>query len=121
MKDDVGKSYVECCRRRLLEEYLPKIRRCMDELSEEDLWWRAHETDNSIGNMLLHLSGNVRQWIISGIGGVKDTRERQKEFAERNRLPKAELLTRLESTLLEADKVLERFDTSKLMEIRRIQ
>ncbi len=118
---DVGVEYVAYCRRRLLKEYFQKIEQCLQELTDEDVWWRAHETNNSIGNLLLHLSGNVRQWIISGIGGAHDVRNRPQEFAERTHLPKEKLLDNLNATLVEADQVLERFDNSKLLEVRHIQ
>ena len=81
MDQTVATHFIAYSRRRLAKEYLPKIQRCVQELSEEDIWWRAHETDNSIGNLLLHLSGNIRQWIISGVGGMPDTRNRAGEFA----------------------------------------
>jgi len=119
--DEVGKAVVAYCRDRLVREYLPKIKSCCEQLGEEDLWWRAHETNNSIGNLLLHLSGNVRQWIISGVGEVRDVRERSKEFAARGTLPKAELMERLEATIGEADSVLAELDVSKLPEKRKIQ
>lgn len=118
---DVGTEYVSYCRRRLMKEYLPKIRRCLSELSEDDVWWRAHETDNSVGNLILHLSGNIRQWIVSGIGGSPDARNRAQEFLERTRVPKITLLGILEETLQESDRVLERFDAAKLLEVRHIQ
>lgn len=121
MNNEVGKKYMEYCRQRMLEEFWPRIQRCVQELSEEDIWWRAHETNNSVGNLLLHLSGNVRQWIVSGIGGRPDARNRQQEFAEREGIPKAELLQRLETALREADEALERFDVGKLLEVRHIQ
>jgi uncharacterized damage-inducible protein DinB len=104
-----------------MEEYLPKIISCFDQLSEEDAWWRAHETDNSIGNLLLHLNGNIRQWILGGIGGVEIVRHRQQEFDERNHIPKAELLKIFQATLQEADSVLELFDPEKLLEVRHFQ
>ncbi|MBI4546592.1 MAG: DUF1572 family protein [Ignavibacteriae bacterium] len=118
---NIGAAYITYCHQRLLKEYFPKIVRCLDELSEDDVWWRAHETNNSIGNLILHLCGNVRQWIISGIGGKQDVRNRPKEFSEREQIPKSELLTILESTLREADRALEQFDLSKLLEVRHIQ
>jgi uncharacterized damage-inducible protein DinB len=121
MNDEFARQHMEFCRRKLLQEYLPRIQRCLSELSEEDVWWRAHETDNSVGNLLLHLSGNVRQWIISGVGGAKDARERQQEFDERGHAPKADLMRKLEETLREADVVLEKLDLSNLLEIRHIQ
>ena len=117
----VGSEYIAYCRRRLLNEYLPKIQRCFDELSDDDIWWRTHETDNSIGNLILHLNGNIRQWIISGIGGAADIRNRPLEFSERSHIPKAELLKRFEETLYEADKTLEHFDVAKLLEMRHFQ
>ena len=117
----VGKEYIAYCRRRLMKEYLPKIQRCMHELSDDDIWWRANETSNSIGNLILHLCGNMRQWIVSGIGGAQDVRNRSQEFSERTRLPKSALIRMFENTLQEVDRVLERFDTSALLEVRHIQ
>lgn len=105
----------------MLNEYLPKFQRCFDELSEEELWWRVNETDNSVGNIVLHLCGNIRQWIIAGVGGAEDIRERAKEFSEHTHIPKNELLKKLETTLQEADVVLQQLDTSTLLEMRHIQ
>jgi uncharacterized damage-inducible protein DinB len=121
LQSDTGKEYIAYCCRRLSEEYLPRVQRCVSELSEEDFWWRAHETDNSVGNLLLHLSGNIRQWIISGIGGMPDVRHRPQEFAEREHFPKSEVLNKFEQTVAEAVAILERFDSTKLLEKKTIQ
>lgn len=121
ISNDVGREYLLYCRRRLLNEYLPRVKRCLEELSEQDIWWRVHETNNSVGNLILHLAGNVRQWIISGIGGSEDKRDRPKEFAERGPIPKDALWKKIASTLREADAVLERFDATKMLEVRHIQ
>lgn len=121
VKSHIGKEYISYCRRRLLKEYLPKIQGCFDELLEEDVWWRAHETDNSIGNLILHLCGNIRQWIISGIGGAPDERNRVLEFSERRHIAKKEVMKKFEETLLEADRVLEEFDADQLLEVRHFQ
>lgn len=118
---NVGVAFLSYCRRRLLEEYLPRVKRCLDELSEEDLWWRSHETDNSVGNLLLHLNGNIRQWIMSGIGDAPSARDRQTEFSARNLIPKDALLKTFEATLQEADQVLQQFDPKKLLETKHIQ
>ena len=75
----------------------------------------------SVGNLLLHLNGNVRQWIISGFGGATDSRERSKEFAEKGPHPSSVLLARLERTLREAAEVIEGLDPDSLLETRRIQ
>ena len=118
---NIGREYISYCRSRLLGEYLPRIYRCLDQLSEEDVWWRAHESDNSIGNLILHLCGNVHQWITSGIGGAPDARNRPVEFSERGPIARAELRRRLDTTLHGADRVLEQFDPAKLLELRHIQ
>ncbi|HLX12118.1 MAG TPA: DUF1572 family protein [Bacteroidota bacterium] len=121
LNNAVAKAYITYSRNRFLKEYYPRIEQCVNSLSEDDVWWRAHETDNSIGNLILHLTGNVRQWIVSGIGGAEDKRNRPKEFAEREHLSKSEILARMKETLLEADKVLAEFDVSKILEVNHIQ
>ena len=116
-----GAAYLSYCRRRLTEEYLPGILRCLDELSDEEIWWRPHENGNSIGNLVLHLSGNVGQWINSGLGDNPDTRNRKSEFSERGPVPRNELIDRLVTTLRDADATLARFDPSRLLGKRNIQ
>jgi hypothetical protein len=76
---------------------------------------------NAIGNLLLHLSGNVRQWIVSGVGGAADTRRRWKEFEERTPVPKAELLARLDATVAEAVAAIRNLSADELARPRRIQ
>ncbi len=119
--DAIARAFILDNRQRLLEEFLPRIKRCVSELSEEDIWWRAHETDNSVGNLILHLNGNVRQWIITGLGGQEDVRNRPAEFAERSHIPATDLIAKFESTMLEADRVLARFDAGRLLEVRHFQ
>ena len=119
--NNVGDAFILQSRLHLKEDFLPKILRCLEQLTEPDIWWRAHQANNSAGNLVLHLAGNVRQWIISGLGGAEDKRHRALEFAERGPLPKAELLAKLEETLAEADKVLANFPSAQLTEERTIQ
>ncbi len=121
MSNFVGREYLAYCRRRFLQEYFPRIQECLEELSEEDVWWRPNDESNSIGNLILHLCGNVRQWIITGIGGAHDTRVRDLEFSEKGPIPKSELLAKMHNTLNEADAVLEQFDSTKFLEIKHIQ
>lgn len=118
---DISTAFIAQSRSLLMEDYLPRIERCLEKLSDAELWWRANEQSNSIGNLLLHLSGNVRQWIVCGLGGSTDTRIRQQEFDERGGIPRSALLGRLTETLGEADAVLASLDTSKLLEAREIQ
>lgn len=105
----------------LTEDYFPRIRVCVDRLSDEDLWWRPAPGSNSIGNLMLHLAGNARQWIVSGVGGAPDTRRRQGEFDERGPLPRGELLDRLGGTVQEVAAVIVRVSPAQLGETRRIQ
>ncbi len=105
----------------LRESLLPRARTALARLSDDEVWWRPNEHSNSVGNMLLHLCGNIRQWIISGVGGMPDTRTRPLEFSEEGPIPASELLARLEDTVDEAVSVLERLDRSRLLEERRIQ
>ncbi len=101
-----GLAFLRQARFRLREDYYIKISRTLEMLSQEQVWWRPNEASNSIGNLLLHLCGNLRQWIVAGVGGAPDVRDRLREFAERDSRSKAELLALLEATLTEADAVL---------------
>jgi hypothetical protein len=67
-----------------LAQNLNRIETCVPKLSAAALWARASENENSVGNLLLHLEGNVRQWILSGVGGAADHRDRPAEFAARS-------------------------------------
>jgi hypothetical protein len=82
-----------------LDAALSRIAHCVSQLSEEQVWARERADMNSIGNLVLHLTGNVGQLIVSGIGGVADTRQRQAEFDARGPMPKAELLAGLEAVV----------------------
>jgi uncharacterized damage-inducible protein DinB len=119
--DEVGQSFIACARAYFAEDYLPKIERCLELLTDEQIWWRANPQSNSIGNLLLHLSGNVRQWIVCGVGGARDERDRDFEFAQRDMIPRDELLAKLKQTLNEADAALAKFDAGKLLERHLIQ
>jgi len=92
---DVSQQFVGDSRTFLTQDYLPKIERCVSQLTPEQIWSRANDASNSIGNLLLHLAGNVRQYLVAGLTHAPDTRDRPKEFLERNRVAKAELLQRL--------------------------
>ncbi len=119
--NDVAQKFIAQARSYLSGDYLPKIERCLEQLSDEEVWWRANPESNSIGNLLLHLAGNVRQWIVCGLGGAPDARVRQQEFDERSIIPRAELLALVKGTLSEVDDTLASLDPSLLLEQRRIQ
>jgi uncharacterized damage-inducible protein DinB len=91
-----------------LIKYLKRIVRCLELLNEEEIWWRPNSASNSAGNIVLHLCGNIRQWILSGLGGARDVRERDKEFTERGPIPRQALIERLQSTVEEACETIDR-------------
>jgi len=121
MSENVSKAFIARASEFLLGDYLPKIERCLEKLTDEQIWWRANEESNSIGNLILHLCGNARQWIICGVGSQPDNRNRDAEFERRDPIPRAELLTLLRSTLSEIQTTLEDLDPSMLLERRKIQ
>jgi len=105
----------------LLSDYQPKIERCLERLTDEQIWWRANEESNSIGNLILHLCGNARQWIVTGLGAEPDARNRDAEFEQRDLIPRDELLALLRSTLADVERTLRRFDPTMVLELRTIQ
>lgn len=121
MNSETGRAFLAEARRHLVEDYLPKIERCLERLTDEQVWWRASERSNSVGNLLLHLEGNLRQWIVCGVGGAVDARVRDREFAERRNLPREELLRALRAAVSEADEALARLGPEALLETRRVQ
>jgi len=119
--DAVSRAFIEQAIDFLTSEYLPKIERCLEQLSNEQIWWRANEESNSIGNLVLHLCGNARQWIVSGLGFEVDARVRDAEFSRRDPVKRAELLNLLRTTLADVESVLRKLDPSTLLEKRTIQ
>ena len=106
----------------LRDYYLPRIKEAVELLSDDQIWLREGDVSNSIGNLLLHLAGNVRQHLISGVGQRhEDKRDRPAEFSAVGGMTKADPLERLETTVMEAADVLETFDPSQLMTRRAIQ
>ncbi|KAF0248257.1 MAG: hypothetical protein FD167_2343 [bacterium] len=118
---EASQTFIDGSRTFLTQDFLPKIEACVDRLTDEEIWWRANEQSNSIGNLLLHLSGNVRQWIVSGLGNQPDHRIRQQEFDERSHVPKQELIATLKSAVEEAGMVLAKLNPNSLLENRTIQ
>ena len=117
----IAGSFLDRSRYYLCREYPTKIRAAVEAMPGDRLWWRPNEQTNSVGNLLLHLSGNVRQWIVSGVGGHPDVRKRNMEFAARGGATAADMLAGLDATLREADEVLRALLPSELLERRSIQ
>ena len=113
--------FVDASRDYLLDQYLPRIRSCCVPLTESDIWWRPDTGSNSIGNLILHIEGNARQWLIGGVGQRSNTRDRDGEFAAQGGMGKEDLLAVLTATFLEIDGVLAQIRSEQLEEPRLIQ
>jgi len=120
MTDALQKEFLACSID-TLRQHAGRIEGCLGKLTPEQVWARGSENENAIGNLVLHLCGNVRQWIISGVGGSPDSRQRDEEFAARGGVPAAELLEKLHATIDEAAGVLERVTAERLAEPLVIQ
>ena len=125
---DLAAEFLSMSRQYLGTEYPTKLRAAVNALPADALWWRANEQSNSVGNLLLHLDGNVRQWIVNGVGATNAAsvdlswkRDRSGEFAARSGPDSRELLSRLERTLREADVVLARLTPESLASRCEIQ
>jgi uncharacterized damage-inducible protein DinB len=114
------KHFIDTCRYYVGSDYLPKIRRCLETLSEQDIWWRPNPNSNSVGNLVLHLAGNIRQWIASGVGGRPDIRARAEEFAADGTgngatWDRKRLVAHLEAALAEVDGALAELSPDALL------
>ena len=119
--DGIAQTFLDKSRHLIVSDYVPKIERCLDDLAETDIWWRPNEASNSIGNLLLHLQGNVTQWLVASFNRWDDKRNRPAEFSARSGLAASVLLERLETTMDEAARVLDRLTVEELLAPYEIQ
>ncbi|MGA7237348.1 MAG: DUF1572 family protein [Bryobacteraceae bacterium] len=106
---------------RKLELLTSRIESCLDQLNEEQVWTRGGENENAAGNLVLHLCGNVRQWIVSGVGGAPDMRERDAEFAAQGGVSISDLKRRLRDVADESAAVLRQIPAARLTDRVTIQ
>jgi hypothetical protein len=118
---DLHTAFFEFSRKKLIEQYWPRLRTCVERLSDEQVWWRPNDASNSIGNLILHLNGNVRQWLVSSFKRSNDIRDRPAEFRERRLIPASALLEKLDTTLKEAAEVLASLSEADLLTTFEIQ
>jgi len=104
-----------------LDQLVHRIADCLGRLRDDQIWARGSENENAIGNLVLHLCGNVRQWLIAGVGGEPDVRDRDGEFSARGGASASELTGRLQATVAAAIQVLDRLPSDRLRETVRIQ
>lgn len=100
---------------------LGRVAHCVGQLSDEQVWSRSRPDLNSIGNLILHLNGNVRQLILSGVGDQPDDRDRPGEFATRTSIPSDELLGQLVTTVRRAQETIRSASSKALCEAIRVK
>lgn len=125
MLDSMAKTtselFVEFSRRKLGTQYWPRLRACVESLSDEQIWWRPNAASNSIGNLVLHLNGNMRQWLVDSFNARQDRRDRPAEFAAEGGLSGADLIGKLGATVDEGLAVLDRLTEAELTAEYEIQ
>lgn len=121
MPQDLATIFLEHSRKKLFSEWWPRMQATVENLTQDQLWWRPNDASNSVGNLLLHLNGNVRQWLVSSFNQQSDQRNRPAEFAEKAGGPATELLARLGATMNEASAVLSRLTEKDLLAPMEIQ
>lgn len=113
--------FLEFSRKKLLDQYWPRMSSCVASLTDEQIWWRPNDACNSIGNLLLHLNGNVTQWMICSFNRLEDDRNRPVEFNQREQIAGKILLDRLDKTMQKAAEVLARLTPEELAATYHIQ
>lgn len=113
--------FVEFSREKVIDQYWPRLRACVESLTDDQIWWRPNAASNSIGNLVLHLNGNVRQWLVASFERLEDGRDRPAEFAANDGISREELLERLGQTMERAGVVLARLTEADLLAHYEIQ
>ncbi len=94
---------------------------CMDQLDDTQVWYRPNPQSNAIGNLVLHLVGNLRQWILAGIENLPDTRDRPAEFSAASGHTRKQLQNLLKDTVEECCRVIDKMPAVRVLERKRIQ
>ncbi len=118
---ELARLFLDFSRKKMMDQYWPRLKECVAPLTEDEVWWRPNDASNSIGNLLLHLNGNVEQWLVASFNKEEDKRNRPAEFAARGQATAAELLAKLGVTLNAAAAVLERLTVEDLLAPYEIQ
>ena len=116
MTDSANQILLDLARARLIVHQAGLVRACLDVLNDGQIWWRANEDSNSIGNLVLHLTGSTRFFIGHGVGNSGYVRDREREFSEPGPLAREELIAHFEVAMAEADRVLKAVDPVMLDE-----
>jgi hypothetical protein len=112
--------FLDELRDRLLRMYPEQIRACLEQLTDEQLWWRPNDQTNSVGNLLLHLSGNINHYLGRGVAGTGYMRNRKAEFNEKGPVPRVDLIARWESSLETARQAFDSLTPGRLLEMAEL-
>src|ERR1700712_1742022 len=120
MENIFHKEFTDLCLN-IIDENTWKINSCLQQLEEKDIWFRDNENTNCVGNILLHLCGNIRQYIISSLGGAPDVRERDIEFSTVGGFVKGELTAKWQNMISEAKLIIRQVSEENLSRRRVVQ
>ncbi len=120
MEPDLSAVFLRTSAARLRQS-ASRVQECLGRLDDGQIWARAGEPSNAIGNLVLHLCGNLRQWIGYGVARQPDIRERDREFSARGDLSRAELRERLQAVVDQAAGVIETLSAERLAETVTVQ
>ena len=115
-ENDFNQVILEALKSRITKILPNQILSCVEELSEDQLWWRPNEESNSVGNLVLHLSGSMRHYVSKTVGGIEYDRNRPAEFSEREHVPKEQVIAIFRETISQVGVVIDHFDTSRFLE-----
>ncbi|MGZ5475590.1 MAG: DinB family protein [Thermoanaerobaculia bacterium] len=114
MADQVADVTLDALRVRITQVLPAQIRACLDKLSDEEIWSRPNEESNSVGNLVLHLTGSLNHYLNRGLGGIEFNRDRDAEFAERQHIPHAELRERFDDMVRKAEQTFTTITSERL-------
>ncbi len=112
--DDVLGAVLNAMRTRITKAFPDQIRAAVDQLTDEQIWWRPNEQSNSVGNLILHLTGSLNHYINRQIGGIPFERDRDAEFAERKEIPRQELMARFDEMIAKAKTTFDNLSLERL-------
>jgi hypothetical protein len=118
---ELAALFLAFSRKKLLDQYWPRLRQCVEPLTDDEVWGRPNDASNSIGNLILHLNGNVTQWLVASFNELPDARNRPTEFSTREGISTQELLEKLSVTMDQAAAVLARLTADDLLRPYEIQ
>jgi uncharacterized damage-inducible protein DinB len=104
-----------------IDENTQKLTTCLNELEEVEIWNRPNAHSNSVGNIVLHLCGNMGQYAISSLGHTEDIRERDKEFSATSGYSRSELIKKLTDTVEQAKNIIQNIGEEELLRKRKVQ